>query len=77
MIDDYYYTIDQNEYENSLYLWKINEKSLNQQKGNIYYSKYDQNQLLNKIRFENPIQCVCFVENHSDNFKPMLIIATT
>jgi hypothetical protein len=41
MIDDYYYTIDNNENENSLYLWKINEKSLNPQKGNIYFSKLD------------------------------------
>jgi hypothetical protein len=77
MIDDYYYTIDNNENENSLYLWKINEKSLNPQKGNIYFSKLDQGQLVNKIRFEYPIQCVCFVENQSDNFKPMLIVATT
>ena len=41
MIDDYYYTIDNNENENSLYLWKINEKSLNPHKGNIYFSKLD------------------------------------
>lgn len=36
-----------------------------------------QNSKINKIKFEYPIQCVCYVENHNENFRPMLVIATT
>ena len=60
-----------------MYLWKVNEKSLNEQKIGKLNLNSDQNLSVNKIRFEYPIQSVCYVESHSENFKPMLIVATS